>query len=233
MAYASACAAKCSAVKRAPTFSSRSKIRRDRMHAREDSVLCETEANSESDRIGRAEREGIQVGYNDMAYLQILWSQNETRLLPNPLAQTATQTEAAPNRTCNRFTCKVSQGGAGCADCYDNGNVIANGVPNDTSQDYNIHEPGVISESTVDGNGTVFRPINDYFFYALQMPPQDVGTPQNLNSRKMKHSCVRSGCDTSYLHYGAAHTAREILLRRTRHRPRLTNAASISVLSHR
>ena len=35
---------------------------------------------------------------------------------------------------------------------------MTNGALDDTFQDYNIHEPGVISESTVDGDGPFFRP---------------------------------------------------------------------------
>jgi hypothetical protein len=88
---------------------------------------------------------------------------------------------------------------------------MTNGVLDDTFQDYNIHEPGVISESTVDGKGPFFRPENDYFFVRFG-PPQDVGTPQNFSSRNTKH--VRAYWDAvpRYLHYGFAHSTREILL---------------------
>ncbi|MEY2551422.1 MAG: hypothetical protein QOG12_1566, partial [Verrucomicrobiota bacterium] len=106
---------------------------------------------------------------------------------------------------------KVSEGGAGCADCHHNGNSLANGVPNDTFQDFNIHEPGVISESTVDGKGPFFRPENDYFFEPFA-PPQDVGTPQNFSSRNTKHLRALWDAVPKYLHYGFAHTLREVLL---------------------
>jgi len=88
---------------------------------------------------------------------------------------------------------------------------MTNGAVDDTFQDYNIHEPGVISESTVDGDGPFFRPQNDYFFKRFE-PPQDVGTPQNLSSRNTKH--LRAFWDSvpRWLHYGFAHTVREILL---------------------
>ena len=81
----------------------------------------------------------------------------------------------------------------------------------DTFQDFNIHEPGVVSESTVDGNGPFFRPETDYFFVRFG-PPQDVGTPQNFSSRNTKH--LRAFWDgvPRYLHHGFAHTVREILL---------------------
>src|SRR6185295_9534368 len=179
---------------------------------REDFVLRKTEENSRA--IGRSDLSGkaFKVGYNDMAYLQILWSQNERRLLPNPLAQFPSEEQAEKiARGKQIFSMSVAQGGAGCADCHHNGNKFVNGVVDDTFQDYNIHEPGVISESTVDGNGPFFRPTNDYFFTKFA-PPQDVGTPQNFSSRNTKH--LRAFWDSvpRWLHYGFAHTVREILL---------------------
>jgi mono/diheme cytochrome c family protein len=147
-----------------------------------------------------------------MAYLQILWSQNETRRLPNPLDQFPDELEAAKiERGRQLFSTAVEKGGAGCAECHHNGNKMTNGVLDDTFQDFNIHEPGVISESTVDGNGPFFRPKNDYFFTRFA-PPQDVGTPQNFSSRNTKH--LRTFWDSvpRWLHYGFAHTVREILL---------------------
>jgi hypothetical protein len=88
---------------------------------------------------------------------------------------------------------------------------MTNGVVDDTFQDYNIHEPGVISETTVDGQGPFFRPDNDYFFTPFA-PPQDVGTPQNFSSRNTKH--LRAWWDgvPKWLHHGFAHTPRELLL---------------------
>ena len=166
------------------------------------------------DGIGRPDLSGdaYQVGYYDMAYLQILWSQNETRLFPNPLGQVPTPTEAAQvARGKDLFSNKVSLGGAGCADCHRNGNLFANGIPNDTFQDYNIHEPGVISETTVDGKGPFYRPENDYFFTAFE-PPQDVGTPQNFSSRNTKHLRAEWDAVPRFLHHGFAHTLREVLL---------------------
>jgi len=60
-----------------------------------------------------------------MAYLQILWSQNERRLFPNPLAQFPSEAQAAKiARGKQIFSTKVAQGGAGCADCHHNGNVL-------------------------------------------------------------------------------------------------------------
>ncbi len=81
----------------------------------------------------------------------------------------------------------------------------------DSFQDFNIHEPGVISESTVDGKGPFFRPADDYFFTEFA-PPQDVGTPQNLSSRNTKHLRAFWDAVPRYLHYGFAHNTREILL---------------------
>jgi DNA-binding beta-propeller fold protein YncE len=212
MAYASACNGEVLLGERAPTplFPQANQV--DRFHAREDYVLRKTEEDSRA--IGRPELSGkaFKVGYYDMAYLQILWSQNEVRRLPNPLTQFPDSTEAAMiARGKQIFTNKVAQGGAGCADCHHNGNKMTNGVVDDTFQDYNIHEPGVISESTVDGDGPFFRPTNDYFFTRFA-PPQDVGTPQNLSSRNTKH--LRTFWDSvpRWLHYGFAHTVREILL---------------------
>jgi DNA-binding beta-propeller fold protein YncE len=212
MAYASACNGEVLLGERAPTplFPQANQV--DRMKAREEFVLQKTEENSRA--IGRPDLSGkaFKVGYFDMAYLQILWSQNERRLLPNPLAQFPDLEQAAKiQRGKQIFSTKVAQGGAGCADCHHNGNKFTNGVRDDTFQDYNIHEPGVISESTVDGEGPFFRPTNDYFFTRFG-PPQDVGTPQNFSSRNTKH--LRAFWDSTprWLHYGFAHTLRELLL---------------------
>ena len=106
---------------------------------------------------------------------------------------------------------EVSDGGAGCADCHHNGNKMTNGAVDNTFQDYNIHEPGVVSETTVDGLGPFFRPKNDYFFTKFG-PPQDEGSQQNLSSRNTKH--LRSFWDSvpRWLHHGDAHSLREVLL---------------------
>jgi DNA-binding beta-propeller fold protein YncE len=212
MAYASACNGEVLLGERAPTplFPQANQV--DRMKAREEFVLQKTEENSRA--IGRSDLSGkaFKVGYFDMAYLQILWSQNERRLLPNPLAQFPDMAQAAKiARGKQIFSTKVAQGGAGCADCHHNGNRLTNDVVDDTFQDFNIHEPGVISESTVDGDGPFFRPNNDYFFTRFG-PPQDVGTPQNFSSRNTKH--LRAFWDSTprWLHYGFAHTLRELLL---------------------
>ena len=212
MAYASACNGEVLLGERAPTplFPQADPV--ERMQAREEFVLQKTEENSRA--IGRSDLSGkaFKVGYFDMAYLQILWSQNERRLLPNPLAQFPTSEQAAKiARGKQIFSTKVAQGGAGCADCHHNGNKFTNGVLDDTFQDFNIHEPGVISESTVDGDGPFFRPANDYFFTRFA-PPQDVGTPQNFSSRNTKHLRALWDSVPRWLHYGFAHTLRELLL---------------------
>jgi mono/diheme cytochrome c family protein len=212
MAYASACNGEVLLSERTPTPLFPQANETDRFRAREDFVLRKTEENSAA--IGRPELSGKarKVGYYDMSYLQILWSQNETRRLPNPLAQFPDADEAsAIARGREIFTLKASQGGAGCADCHHNGNKWTNGAVDDTFQDFNIHEPGVISETTVDGNGPFFRPTNDYFFTRFG-PPQDVGTPQNFSSRNTKH--LRAFWDSvpRWLHHGGPHTIREILL---------------------
>jgi DNA-binding beta-propeller fold protein YncE/mono/diheme cytochrome c family protein len=212
MAYASACNGEVLGGERTPIAIFPQPDQKDRFEAREQWVLDKTAANSAA--IGRSDLNGnaYQVGYYDMAYLQILWSQNETRLFPNPLGQIPTPTEAAQvARGKDLFSNKVSLGGAGCADCHRNGNLFANGVPNDTFQDYNIHEPGVISETTVDGKGPFYRPENDYFFTAFE-PPQDVGTPQNFSSRNTKHLRAEWDAVPRFLHHGFAHTLREVLL---------------------
>jgi hypothetical protein len=154
----------------------------------------------------------MKVGYYDMAYLQILWSQNETHLMPNPLRQFPSSTEAAQvARGRFLFTNEVSAGGAGCASCHHNGNVITNGEVDDTFQDYNIHEPGVIAETTVDNDGPFTRLANDYFFKRFA-PPQDEGGRQNVSSRNTKH--LRAFWDSvpRWLHHGDAHSIREVLL---------------------
>jgi DNA-binding beta-propeller fold protein YncE len=213
MAYASACNGEVLLGERNPTplFPQQNQV--DRLKAREDYVLAKTEENSRN--IGRPDLSGraFKVGYYDLSYLQILWSQNEVRRLPSPLGQFPESDDEAAKVARGRdiFTKSVEQGGAGCAECHHNGNKLTNGVLDDTFQDHNIHEPGVISESTVDGNGPFFRPANDYFFTRFA-PPQDVGTPQNFSSRNTKH--LRAFWDgvPRYLHHGFAHTVREILL---------------------
>jgi DNA-binding beta-propeller fold protein YncE/cytochrome c peroxidase len=184
----------------------------DRLRARNEFVLRKTEENSRA--IGRPELNGkaFKVGFYDMAFLQILWTQNETRLMPNPLRQAPTLNEAAMVAAGKAlFTNEVSAGGAGCASCHHNGNVRANGEINDTFQDYNIHEPGVVADTTVDNEGPFTRLNNDYFFKAFD-PPEDLGGRQNISSRNTKH--LRSFWDSvpRWLHHGSAHTIREILL---------------------
>ncbi|HKG14253.1 MAG TPA: beta-propeller fold lactonase family protein, partial [Pyrinomonadaceae bacterium] len=213
MAYASACNGEVLLGERDPTplFPQANAV--DRFKAREEYVLRKTEENSRA--IGRSDlsSKAFKVGYYDLAYLQILWSQNEVRRLPSPSGQFPEgEAESAQiTRGKDIFTKSVEQGGAGCAECHHNGNKFTNGALDDTFQDFNIHEPGVISESTVDGNGPFYRPENDYFFTRFG-PPQDVGTPQNFSSRNTKH--LRTFWDTvpRYLHHGFAHTVREILL---------------------
>ena len=107
-----------------------------------------------------------------------------------------------------------------------------NGVPNDTFQDYNIHEPGVISETTVDGKGPFYRPENDYFFTAFE-PPQNVGTPQNFSSRNTNIS-ARNGmlCPASSITDSPTLFARSYC-RPIHHYCKLVSVASISALSKR
>jgi DNA-binding beta-propeller fold protein YncE/mono/diheme cytochrome c family protein len=213
MAYASACNGEVLLGERTPTplFPQANAV--DRFKAREDYVLRKTEENSRA--IGRSDlsSRAFKVGYYDLAYLQILWSQNEVRRLPSPSSQfpEAEAESAQITRGKDIFSKSAEQGGAGCAECHHNGNKFTNGVLDDTFQDFNIHEPGVISESTVDGSGPFFRPETDYFFTRFG-PPQDVGTPQNFSSRNTKH--LRAFWDgvPRYLHHGFAHTVREILL---------------------
>jgi len=211
MAYASACNGELVvAEKRTALFPQ--PILSDRLRARDEYVLRKTEENSRA--IGRPDlsSKAFKVGYYDMAYLQILWSQNETRLMPNPLAQFPTADEAAKiARGRQLFTSEVSAGGAGCASCHHNGNTRTNGEVDDTFQDYNIHEPGVTPETTVDNEGPFTRLPNDYFFTKFG-PPQDEGGRQNISSRNTKH--LRAFWDSvpRWLHHGDAHSVREILL---------------------
>jgi cytochrome c553 len=184
----------------------------ERLRARTDFVLQQTEANSRA--IARPELNGqaFKIGFYDMAFAQILWSQNETRLLPNPLRQFPSSTDATSvARGRDLFTKEVAQGGAGCASCHHNGNKTTNGARDDTFQDYNIHEPGVVAETTVDNDGPFTRLANDYFFQPFG-PPQDLGGRQNISSRNTKH--LRAFWDSvpNWLHHGDAHTIREILL---------------------
>jgi DNA-binding beta-propeller fold protein YncE len=184
----------------------------ERLRARNEFILRKTAENSAA--IGRPELSGkaFSIGFYDMAFFQILWSQNETRLMPNPLRQAPTGTDGATvARGKLLFTNEVAQGGAGCASCHHNGNKRSNGVVDDTFQDFNIHEPGVISEITVDNEGPFTRLGNDYFFKEFN-PPQDLGGRQNISSRNTKH--LRSFWDSvpRWLHHGDAHTIREILL---------------------
>jgi DNA-binding beta-propeller fold protein YncE len=185
---------------------------RDRLKARDEFVKARTAENSVA--IGRPELSGkaFSIGFYDMAFAQILWTQNEVRRLPNPARQAPTAAEAAQlERGRFLFMNEPSAGGSGCASCHVNGNRLANGLVNVTTQDYNIHEPGVVSETTVGGDGPFLRPANDYVFKAFE-PPQDLGSRQNISSRNTKH--LRSFWDSvpRWLHHGGAHTVREILL---------------------
>ena len=184
----------------------------DRLRARDEFVERVTEENSRA--IGRDDLNGkaFSIGFYDMSFAQILWTQNETRLMPNPLRQFPDTAEAAlVARGKALFTAEVSAGGAGCASCHHNGNVFSNGVRDDTFQDFNIHEPGVIAETTVGNEGPFTRLNNDYFFKEFN-PPQDLGGRQNIASRNTKH--LRSFWDSvpRWLHHGLAHSIREILL---------------------
>jgi hypothetical protein len=184
----------------------------DRLRAREEFVLRKTEENSRA--IGRPELSGqaFKIGYYDMGFLQILWTQNETRLMPNPLRQAPPSGDAERVALGKKlFTDEVAFGGAGCASCHHNGNKRTNGAIDDTFQDFNIHEPGVVAEITVDNEGPFTRLTNDYFFKPFS-PPQDLGGRQNIASRNTKH--LRSFWDSvpRWLHHGAAHTISEILL---------------------
>jgi DNA-binding beta-propeller fold protein YncE len=184
----------------------------DRLRARDEFVRQKTAENSRD--IGRSDLSGkaFSIGFYDMAFAQILWTQNETRLMPNPLRQAPVGTEAARvARGKQVFTNEVNAGGAGCASCHHNGNVISNGARDDTFQDYLIHEPGVVAETTVGNEGPFTRLFNDYFFKKFT-PPQDLGGRQNISSRNTKH--LRSFWDSvpRWLHHGLAHTVNEILL---------------------
>src|SRR6185436_6839136 len=66
-----------------------------RFQARDAFVRAKTAENSRG--IGRPELEGdtFSIGFYDMAFDQILWTQNETRLMPNPLKQFPSSAEAA------------------------------------------------------------------------------------------------------------------------------------------
>jgi len=152
------------------------------------------------------------MGFYEMAFAQILWSQNETRLMPNPLRQFPSAPDAAVvARGKDLFTREVDQGGAGCASCHHNGNKVTNGVVDDSFQDFNIHEPGVVAETTVSNEGPFTRLSNDYFFKEFD-PPQDLGGRQNISSRNTKH--LRAFWDSvpRWLDHGLAHSVREILL---------------------
>src|SRR4029079_13785552 len=95
--------------------------------------------------------------------------------------------------------------------CDRQGNARTNGRGADPSQDFNIHEPGVIAETTVDNEGPFTRLTNASFFKPFD-PPQDLGGRQNISSRNTKH--LRAFWDSvpRWLHHGLAHSIREILL---------------------
>ncbi len=184
----------------------------ERLQARDEFVRAKTAANSQA--IGRPELTGdaFSIGFYEMAFAQILWTQNETRLMPNPLRQFPNASASAQiSRGKTLFTNEVASGGAGCASCHHNGNVVTNGQVDDTFQDFNIYEPGVVAETTVSNDGVFLRLENDYIFQKLG-PPQDIGGRQNISSRNTKH--LRAFWDSvpRWLNHGAAHTIREILL---------------------
>jgi DNA-binding beta-propeller fold protein YncE len=183
-----------------------------RQAARDTFVQNATAANSAA--INRAELNGDArtIGYYKMAFDQILWSQNETRRMPNPRAQFPSSGEAAQiSRGAQIFSTEVEAGGAGCSSCHHNGDQTIGGQPNATFQDFNIHEPGVVSETTIDGDGPFRRLTSDYFFIQGGLPA-DEGSRQNISSRNTRH--LRSFWDSvpRWLHHGFAHSVREVLL---------------------
>ena len=184
----------------------------ERLQARDAFVRQKTEENSRA--IARSDLSGdaFRIGYYDMAFAQILWTQNETRLMPNPLTQFPDSAAAAQvARGKFLFTAEVADGGSGCASCHHNGNTVTNGEIDDTFQDFNIHEPGVVAEATVSNDGGFLRLDNNYIFEPFG-PPADSGGRQNISSRNTKH--LRAFWDSvpRWLNHGAAHTIREILL---------------------
>jgi DNA-binding beta-propeller fold protein YncE len=184
----------------------------DRLRARDAFVLQKTAENSRA--IGRPELSGdaFRIGFYDMAFKQILWTQNETRLMPNPLQQFPEAGAAAlVARGRFLFTAEVADGGSGCASCHHNGNKVTNGEVDDTFQDFNIHEPGVVAETTVSNDGVFLRLDSNYLFEPFAQL-SDAGGRQNISSRNTKH--LRSFWDSvpRWLNHGAAHTIREILL---------------------
>jgi DNA-binding beta-propeller fold protein YncE len=210
-AYASACNGELNVAER-PTALFPQPDLVDRLHARDEFVKQKTAENSTA--IGRSDLNGaaFSTSYADMAFKQIVWSQNETRRMPNPLSQFPTQADQAKiARGQVLFSTEVAQGGSGCASCHHNGNQVVDGAANDTFQDWSIHEPGVVAETTVDNEGPFTRLGDDYFFQEFG-PPQDVGGRQNISSRNTKH--LRSFWDSvpRWLHHGDAHSIREILL---------------------
>lgn len=210
-AYASACNGELVQAERVTTLFPQANLT-DRFAARESYVQNQTAANSAA--IGRPELSGDarSIGYARMAFDQILWTQNETRRMPNPRAQFPTASESTQiARGKVLFSTEVGAGGAGCSSCHHNGDQTVNGVANDTFQDWNIHEPGVVSETTLDGDGPFKRLQADYFFIQGGQP-QDEGSRQNISSRNTRH--LRSFWDgvPRWLHHGFAHSVREILL---------------------
>jgi DNA-binding beta-propeller fold protein YncE len=210
-AYASACNGELIQAEKPTTLFPQANLT-DRLAARDSFVQSATAANSAA--INRPELSGDarQIGYYKMAFDQILWTQNETRRLPNPQRQFPSPSEATQiSRGQQLFSTEIAAGGAGCASCHHNGNQTIDGRPNDTFQDYNIHEPGVVSETTIDGDGPFKRLTADYFFIQGGAP-SDEGSRQNISSRNTRH--LRSFWDgvPRWLHHGFAHSVREILL---------------------
>jgi len=210
-AYASACNGELLQAERVTTKFPQAALT-DRFAARDAFVRSATAANSTA--IGRPELSGDarSIGYTKMAFDQILWTQNETRRMPNPRAQFPTAAESAQiSRGRTLFSTEVANGGAGCASCHRNGNQTIDGAVNDTTQDYLIYEPGVVSETTLDGDGP-FRRLNADYFHIEGGQPADVGSRQNISSRNTRH--LRSLWDgvPRWLHHGFAHTVREIVL---------------------
>src|SRR5678816_4093906 len=144
-AYASACNGELVQAEKVTTLFPQASLT-SRLAARDSFVQNATAANSAA--INRPELSGDarSIGYYKMAFDQILWTQNETRRLPNPRAQFPTAAESAQiSRGRTLFSTEVANGGAGCASCHRNGNQTIDGAVNNTTQDYLIYEPGVVS----------------------------------------------------------------------------------------
>jgi hypothetical protein len=95
-----------------------------------------------------------------------------------------------------------------CASCHHNRNKLTNGEIDVRFQDYNIHEPGVVSETTVDTRGPVHAPLTISSQRSGHLRTKEA---VRTSAAALRNTCARESVPR-WLHHSDARSLREILL---------------------